>query len=237
MRSVLTLSGQNHSQQTQGPFPIASRIRVVSLLDQKHYQQVENLWAELQRKFSVKGVYVSPRPHITYHIATCYKVKSLEAVLQRFAAGKTSFKVRTGGLGIFTGPQPVLYIPVVRSPELSQFHEALWQEILSSGADIEDYYHPDRWVPHITVGIGDMNKDNLSQIVRYLAERDFNWEITIESIVLVHNLILPHFGFILRKLAPGVFGTRFSHVALEAGDARISMDGQATNHKAQFIRK
>lgn len=207
------------------------------MLDQKHYQQVENLWAELQRKFSVKGVYVSPRPHITYHIATCYKVKALESVLRRVATSKMSFKVRTGGLGIFTGPQPVLHIPVVRGPELTQFQEALWQEILNTGADIEDYYHPDRWIPHITVGIGDVNKRKLAQIVRYLGERDFNWEITIDSIVLVHNLILPRFGFILRKLAPGVFGTRFSHFALEARDAPVSMNGHSTTHTGQLITR
>jgi len=157
--------------------------------------------------------------------------------LRRFAASKTSFKVRTGGLGIFTGPQPVLYIPIVRSPELTQFHEALWQEIFNTCSGIEDYYHPAHWVPHITIGIGDMNKDNLSQIVRFLVERDFNWELTVDNVVLVHNLIVPRFGFILRKLAPKVFGTQFSHFALEEGDARITMDGQTTTHKAQFMRR
>jgi 2'-5' RNA ligase len=237
MHSIVSLQDHKHYQQIQRPLPVASRIRVVSLLDSKHYQQVEELWAELAREFAVRGVYVSSRPHITYHIATCYKVKALESVLRQFAASKTSFKVRTGGLGIFTGPQPVLYIPVVRSPELTQFHEALWREILNTGSGIEDYYHPAHWVPHITVGIGDMNKDNLSQIVRFLVERDFNWEITVDNVVLVHNLIVPHFGFILRKLAPKVFGTKFSHFALEEGDARITMDGQTSTHKAQFMMR
>jgi len=190
---------------------------VVSLLDNKHYQQVEDLWAELAQEFAVSGIYVSPRPHFSYQVATHYNVKSLEPVLRRFATSKTLFKVRTGGLGIFTRPQPVLYIPVVRSPELTQFHEALWTEIFNTGSGILDYYHPAHWVPHITIGIGDMNKDNLSQIVRFLAERDFNWEITIDHIALVHHLAVPHFGSILRKLSPGVFGTRISHFALLGG--------------------
>ncbi len=190
---------------------------VISLLDNKHYQQVEDLWAELAKEFAVRGIYVQPRPHFSYQVARRYDVKSLESVLRRFAASKTSFKVRTGGLGIFTRPQPVLYIPVVRSPELTQFHEALWQDISSTGSGILDYYHPAHWVPHITVGIGDMNKDNLSQIVRFLAERDFNWEFTVDNIALVYNLIVPHFGSILRKLSPRVFGTRISHFALLGG--------------------
>lgn len=237
MHSDVSLLNHNHSQQIQRPSQGASRIRVVSMLDRKHYQQVEDLWAELARKFGVKGIYISPRPHITFQIATCYEVKSLESVLQRFASNKTPFKVRTTGLGIFTGSEPILYIPVVRSPELTQFHEALWQEIFNTGSSIEDHYHPTRWVPHITIGIGDMNKRNLSQIIRFLVKRDFNWEISIDNVVLVHNLIVPHFGFILRKLSPGVYGTNFSHFPFEEGDAGIAMDGQATTDIGQFMIK
>jgi len=167
---------------------------VVSLLDNKHNQLVEDLWAELAREFAVSGVYVTPYPHFSYQVARIYDVESLEPILRRFAASKVPFKVRAGGLGIFTGPHPVLYIPVVRSPELTQFHKALWQEIFSTGSGIQDYYHPSHWMPHITIGIDDMNKDNLSQIVRSLAERDFNWEITIDNIALIYDSIFAPFG-------------------------------------------
>ncbi len=88
----------------------------------------------------------------------------------------------------------MLYIRVVRSPELTQFHEALWQEISGTASGIEDYYHPAHWVPHITIGIGDIRKDNLSQIVHLLAERDFNWEMTVDNIALIYEPIFPLFG-------------------------------------------
>jgi hypothetical protein len=39
---------------------------IVSLLDDRHYQLVENLWAELEREFSIRGVYVTPYPHFSY---------------------------------------------------------------------------------------------------------------------------------------------------------------------------
>ncbi|MFL5628345.1 MAG: 2'-5' RNA ligase family protein [Ktedonobacteraceae bacterium] len=163
---------------------------IVSLLDPKHHQLVKDLWAELRKEFAVSKVYQAPEPHFSYQLARHYNVKSLEPVLRQFAASKTSFQVRAAGLGIFTKPRLVLYIPVVRSSELMQFHEALWQEISSTGSGVEDYYHPSRWMPHITLGIGDINKDNLSGIVRFLAERDFNWEITIDNIGLVYGSIL-----------------------------------------------
>jgi 2'-5' RNA ligase superfamily len=187
---------------------------VVSLLDCKHYKLVEDLWSELAGEFAVSGINVQPYPHVSYQVATRYKVKSLESVLRLFAASKTSFKVRTGGLGIFTGPQPVIYIPVVRSPELTEFHQALWQEISSTGSDFLDYYRPAHWVPHITIGFGDMKKGDLSQIVRLLVERDFNWEITVDNVALIYNPSVPRFGSILRLLSPEVFGTKISHFAL-----------------------
>ena len=163
---------------------------VVSLLDYKHHQLVKDLWAELKKEFGVSKVYQAPEPHFSYQLARHYNIKSLQSVLRRFAASKMSFQVRAGGLGIFTEPDLVLYIPVVRSPELMQFHEALWWEISSMASGIEDYYHPSRWMPHITIGIGDINKDNLSGIIRFLAERDFNWEINIDNIGLVYGSIL-----------------------------------------------
>ena len=92
---------------------------IVSLLDGKHYQLVENLWVELEREFLVRGVYITPYSHFSYQIAQGYNVVLLEPILQTFASGQATFQVKTSGLGIFNGPHPVLYIPVVRSPELT----------------------------------------------------------------------------------------------------------------------
>ncbi len=181
---------------------------VTSLLDVKHYQLVEDLWAELAKKFAVSEFKSAAYPHITYQVAGRYNAKSIETVLQRFTASKASFQVKVGGLGIFTGPNPVLHLRVVRSPELTRFHEALWQEISRTGSDFWDYYHPANWMPHITLGMSDMNKDNLSQIVPFLAERDFNWEVTIDNITLSYQCYIPLFG---KKI---VFGKRISVYSL-----------------------
>jgi 2'-5' RNA ligase len=167
---------------------------VVSQLDNKHCQLTEELWAEMARKCAVSGIYVSPYPHFSYQLATHYNVELLEPALRRFAASRTPFQVRASGLGIFTGAHPVLYIPIVRSRELAQFHEALWEEISSAASGIDEHYHPSHWIPHITLGIGDMNKENLSRIVHLLAERDLNWEITIDNIALIYDSIFTLFG-------------------------------------------
>lgn len=160
---------------------------IVSLLDNDHNQLVEELWADLEREFSVHGVYVTPYPHFSYQVAQDYDVDKIEPVLQRITSNITTFKVRTSGLSVFTGASPVLYIPVVRSLELTQLHEEIWQEVSTTSSGVQQYYHPDQWMPHITIGFGDISKDNLSQIIPFLAERNFTWEITVNNIALIYD--------------------------------------------------
>ena len=160
---------------------------IVSLLDNEHYQLVEDLWAELQREFSVQGVYITPYPHFSYHVAQHYDVDELESILKRITSNITTFQVKTSGLAIFTSAHPVLYIPVVRSQELTELHQELWEVIPAADSGVQEYYHPDRWMPHITIGFGDINKDNLSRIIPWLAERAFNWEITIDNLALIYD--------------------------------------------------
>ena len=117
---------------------------IVSLLDSDHNQQVEELWVELERRFSVRGVYITPYPHFSYHVAQDYDLDKTESVLERITSNITTFKVRTSGLGIFTGASPVQYLPVVRSLELTQLHQELWEQISTASSGIVEYYHPDQ---------------------------------------------------------------------------------------------
>ncbi len=160
---------------------------IVSLLDNDHNQLVEEIWADLEREFSVQGVYITPYPHFSYHVAQAYDIDKIEPVLQRITSNITTFNVKTSGLGVFTGTSPVLYIPVVRSLELTQLHEELWQEISPVSSGVQEYYNPDQWMPHITIGFGDISKDKLLQMIPLLAERDFNWEITVNNIALIYD--------------------------------------------------
>lgn len=160
---------------------------IVSLLDDKHYQLVEDLWAELAHEFGVRGVYITPYPHFSYSVAAHYNIESLTHILERITSNITTFQVRTDGLGMFTGAAPVIYIPVVRSLELTQLHEALWEEISPTASGTQEYYHPNQWMPHITIGFGDINRENLPPIARWLNERDFHWEITVNNIAYIQD--------------------------------------------------
>jgi 2'-5' RNA ligase len=160
---------------------------IVSLLDPQHAGMVEEIWAELQREFGLRGIYATRFPHFSYHLADYYDVEQLIPILQDFVRGRAPFQVITTGLGIFTGGQLVLYIPVVRGPQLCQMHTALWDAVAPASHAVKLVYGPETWVPHITLAYGDIQPDALPDVVRFLRERDFDWHITIDRLLLLNH--------------------------------------------------
>ena len=160
---------------------------VVSLLDDEHYALVEQIWDELAERFGVRGVYAKPFPHFSYHVAEAYQVEAVEAALRGLAQSASPFVLRTAGLGIFGADQPVLYIPVVRSPELSALHEEVWRRVSPLASGAMRYYDPDMWMPHITLAHGDIGHEQLAQIVRALSERPFHWETRLNNLSMIYD--------------------------------------------------
>lgn len=160
---------------------------VVSLLDAPHEAQVAHLWAELDALFGVRGVYVTPFPHFSYQVAAHYDLTRLDPILRAQAGAMAPFRVRTAGLGVFTGAQPVVYLPVVRTARLTQVHAALWPALAPVAGGRNAYYHPARWMPHITIGFGDVSPAILAAISAHLAPRSFDWEIAVDQLALIYD--------------------------------------------------
>lgn len=160
---------------------------IVSLLPQPQYGMVEALWAEIDRLCGSRGVYVTPYPHVSYQIAPQYALDRLDEALRSFAVSRAPFRIRTAGLGIFTGARPVLYVAVVRDAAFSAFQRALWEATAPLGENVSELYAPDRWVPHITLGFGDLTAERLAALMPALAGRDTSWEFTIDHVALVHD--------------------------------------------------
>lgn len=160
---------------------------IVSLLDSAHDRLVEALWAELDEVCSMRGVYVTPFPHFSYHVAERYEDDKLAVIVRQVARDTVSFHIRTTGLGIFTGARPVLYLPVVRMPELSRLQHTLWHAIAPVSAGRVDHYHPNVWMPHITIGFGDVDVDRAAAAIRLLGARTYDWDIAIDNLAIVYD--------------------------------------------------
>ncbi len=160
---------------------------VVTVLDEQHYRLVESLWDEFGRRFGIADLYRTPIPHISYHVAEQYDLTLLEGALHRVAENVRAFEVRTTGLGIFTGAQPVLYIPVARSRMLDEFQRMLWERTARYGVGVSPHYAPEHWMPHITLADGNINPSKLGELVRFLSVREFAWEIPMDNLCLISS--------------------------------------------------
>jgi 2'-5' RNA ligase len=161
---------------------------VVSLLDKIHSARVETIWKELEVKCGLTGIKATPIPHFSWHVARDYDFSRLQPVLEKLSSSAKPFTVRATGLGLFTRESPVLYIPLVRDPLLSEFHRVIWKTVISLSDAPSPHYAPDAWIPHITLAYGDLNRKALSCAVGKLAFEADNWDIKIDNLAVVYQL-------------------------------------------------
>lgn len=160
---------------------------VVSLLDREHYQQVESIWQMLEEECGLTGIQVTPFPHFSWLIGSDFDWPALKSALQDIAFQARPFTIRTTGLGLFTSPNPVIFIPVIRSKELMDFHRLVWDRVQGLGTDVSPYYAPQNWVPHISLAYSDVTSENLSCAMDRLAFTSYNWEICVDNVFFIYE--------------------------------------------------
>jgi 2'-5' RNA ligase superfamily len=157
---------------------------IVSLLDPEHYTAVEGIWDELERELGLHGVKVTPWPNISYQLGD-YDLEILPGILEKLAGATSRFEIQTTGLGVFSGLQPVLYVPVVRTTELSEFQRLLWTAVGTACRNASDDYWVSNWMPHVTLAAGDLDASNVADAIKLLAARRFDWRMTIDNLAYI----------------------------------------------------
>jgi 2'-5' RNA ligase len=159
---------------------------VVSLLPQPFYKMIETLWDEFDSRFGLKSVKITPFPHFSWTVARDYSKPDIQAALGRLSKQINPFTVTTSGIGIFPGSQPVVYIRMVKNPDLFSIHESilagLREPVLK---DLDPNYEPDKWIPHITLAYQDLNKENLGAVISWLANQEFHWKFQIDNLAFI----------------------------------------------------
>lgn len=125
-------------------------IGIVSMLAGESGLQV----IALQRKLNaVCGATITglPHPHLTYLIASGEADSQFLSTLAQIASRIDPLSVRVTGLGVFPGAEPVLFLLVPRVPELAALHLSLCNLAHERDAEVDAYYVPKNWLPHITL--------------------------------------------------------------------------------------
>lgn len=158
---------------------------LVSVLDGDLATWVEELWRHLDTEF---GIERSPdaQVHLSYQVADRYDENAFEAVLRR-AARRPPFETRTSGILAFTAPDLVVSLSVVRSPPLSALHADLWTEAADHGTGVVERFDPDRWMPHVTLTLDGIDRDDLGTVVESLSHEELGRTARIDNVAYLRE--------------------------------------------------
>lgn len=161
---------------------------VCGLVSPDYFRQVVDLRASLGEDPAIGRIYDPPFVHFTLQLAEEYDWQGLERDLATLAKTLKPFELRTVGLLAFTGNGTGIAVAPYKDRQLAEFHAAVW-ETASSFAQgrVDQFYHPDRWIPHITIKRCGPHDHSFGHAIARLAKTDFSWTMSIDNVAVQHD--------------------------------------------------
>ena len=157
---------------------------IISELDQDTAVHVMRLWRRLNDACGLEGIFNYPNPHFTWLGAEEVEVDPIQNLFTKIAEQTYTFPVRITGLDVFDGESPVLYLSLFKSYSLLNLHKHLWNQIQPFIKQPNLYYSPEKWVPHITLALHDLTKENLACAIKSIEQE------SVRQVSWVNNLAL-----------------------------------------------
>lgn len=160
---------------------------LVSLLPQPYYAQVEALWDELESKFGLRGIRITPYPHFSWQIGEDYLEEALVNAMQTLTAETKPLEVHVKGIDTFTSQRPVAFIKVLKDPALVSLHERIWTDFLPITKGASTLYSPPLWLPHISLAYADLTSENIEAVVTWLKTKPIDWTFVVDNIAFIYE--------------------------------------------------
>lgn len=154
---------------------------IASLLDHSADALVRDIWKTFEFRFGIQAAQKTFAPHFSWHVAEGYPYMQLKKALTSLAQSLPVITITTAGLGFFTRPEPVLYVPIVVTRQLLVLHEELFNAVESMSESPVPYYRPGKWLPHITLAYSDISIESLSKVVDLIKSVDLEMSIEINN--------------------------------------------------------
>jgi 2'-5' RNA ligase len=162
-------------------------LAITSLLSPPHTRRINGIIKRLESDFGLDDVQATLDPHITYQLAGVRKLEALKDVLRHLAATTAPFPAHTTGLGVFPGPNPVIYIPVLRSDALNHLHRRILEATAPLCVRTDKFSSPNCWLPHISLALHDTTPDLLGPVLQYLNQETYNLKLIINNIAILRQ--------------------------------------------------
>lgn len=158
---------------------------LVTTLPEPYYSQVESIWDNLEEKYNLKGIRITPIPHFSWQVADAYPEEEILKMMDAIASETRPFDARIKGIDFFIGQNPVIFLKVLKDQNLIKLHLKIWKEFFFTAKGPSLLYSPPLWRPHISLTYQDLTWKSMKEIYSYLKAQDFNWEFEVNNLALV----------------------------------------------------
>jgi 2'-5' RNA ligase len=158
---------------------------IISELDAVASVVVKDLWGRLRDACGLKAIYDLPTPHLTWFASEQLAMAAATEIIADLANRTPGLNTCVFGLGIFSGDRPVFYLPIVKSQAMIDLHDEIWARVGSVSQNANDYYAPAHWLPHITLAINDVTRDNLACALESVAFEPVELSVVAENLIIV----------------------------------------------------
>jgi hypothetical protein len=161
---------------------------VCTLVPVEYARRVVDLRATVCEDPVLGAIYDPPFVHCTLQLAEEYDWPGITAALASFAPRWKPFEVPTIGLFAFTGAGTTIAVAPYKNQPFAAFHAAVWETITPyAQGRVDPFYHPDRWVPHITIKRCGPHPASFGTAMSKLATENFGWTMTMDNVAVQHD--------------------------------------------------
>ncbi len=158
---------------------------VVLYFDKQSGNTIKKVWESINASgmtanMQEAGIY----PHITLAVFDQLACQPCESTLAELAAHTHLIPLQLHHLGIFSHPEPVVFVAPIPTIELLMFHQAVIQTLSVDGAAPRDIYQPGVWIPHCTLAIG-FEQGKFPEMIELSMGLELPLDISIEQIGVV----------------------------------------------------
>lgn len=151
-------------------------IGVVSLLPDDQRLAYESLDVPDHRRPAV--------PHISYHRADSYAWNGVSGAIQEIAASFCPLDIVADAVAIFESIPAIVYLTVAQPQALAALQRAVFERVAAHARGPDEYYMPQRWVPHITLASG-IDPAAATRLAQSLRSKKIHWKIRIDNLAFM----------------------------------------------------
>lgn len=160
---------------------------IISEIDKRSSEKVSQIWHGLCKACGLEEIYTLPTPHFSWLVANGMILDQAKLKVESMISQVPEIRTYTFGLGIFSGNLPVLFLPMVKTIEMIKLHQKIWDQVGPHCNQLNMYYSPSLWMPHITLALKDLDKEKLACAVNTYAFDQIELSVTMTSIALAES--------------------------------------------------